>query len=137
MSASRRAFIDANVFLYLLSTDDQKADGAERLLRDEALDRVISTQTIGEFVHIARRKARLDFAAIRLHVDMFRDRCRVEQVTQGDQDAALAIAERLKFGWWDSQLVATAIRCGADVLLTEDLQHGQRVGALSLENPFR
>jgi predicted nucleic acid-binding protein len=38
---------------------------------------------------------------------------------------------------WDSQIVAAAERLGADVLYSEDLNHGQTYGAVRCENPFR
>ena len=137
MNARRRIFIDANVLLYLLSSVSAKADIAEKIIAAEDLSRLISTQTIGEFANIARKKADLHWAEIRLHIDTFRTRASVAQVTQDDQDMALAIADRYHYSWWDSQMIATAVRVGAEVLYTEDLKHGQRIGDLLIHDPFR
>jgi predicted nucleic acid-binding protein len=140
MSAERRLFIDANVLLYLLSHDSAKADAAEALLRSDDARRIISTQTIGEFVSVARKKAGLDWAVIGFHVETLRMLCAVEQVAHDDQTQALAIAERFQLSWWDSQMIATAIRCGAEALVSEDLQHGQVIAgnaqSIRIENPF-
>lgn len=58
------------------------------------------------------------------------------------EDAALleqgwAIQDRYRFSWWDSLIVAAAHVAGCRYLLTEDLQHEQRLlGGLVVLNPF-
>ena len=135
MSDKERVFVDANVLLYLLSDDARKAEIAETILKDDALDRIVSTQTLGEFINVARRKAKLGWPDISFYVETFRMQCSVELVTYDDQNNAMAIAERFQLSWWDSQMIATAIRSGADVLVTEDLQDGQSIG-VRVQNPF-
>ena len=39
--------------------------------------------------------------------------------------------------YWDALIIESALDAGAAVLLTEDLQHGQRFEALRVVNPFR
>jgi predicted nucleic acid-binding protein len=137
MSADTRAFIDTNVLVYLLSADERKADIAEALLTDERLERVISMQVVNEFVNTAHRKAALGWDEIRFQVATFREACAVTIPTQQEQDEAFEIAEGYGYGWYDSLIVAAALRSGASVLLSEDLQDGQRIGALRISNPFR
>ena len=50
---------------------------------------------------------------------------------------AMEIQQRLGFGFHDSLIVAAALEAGCQRLLSEDLQHGQRIGKLRVENPFR
>jgi predicted nucleic acid-binding protein len=51
---------------------------------------------------------------------------------------ALRIMERFGYGFFDSQIIAAALACGASVLYSEDLNHGQMVdGKLSIRSPFR
>lgn len=38
--------------------------------------------------------------------------------------------------FWDAMIVEAALLAGADILLTEDLQHGRRFGELTVRNPF-
>ena len=38
---------------------------------------------------------------------------------------------------WDALIVEAARAAGCARLLTEDLQHGRRFGAVRVENPFR
>ena len=43
---------------------------------------------------------------------------------------------RQGFSFYDSLIVAAALESGCSRLLTEDLQHGQRIDGLTIENPF-
>jgi predicted nucleic acid-binding protein len=49
---------------------------------------------------------------------------------------ALHLHSRYKLSWYDTLIVAAAIRSECQVLFTEDLQHGQKFGRLCVENPF-
>ena len=51
-------------------------------------------------------------------------------------ERALDVNRRYKSSWYDSLIVAAAIEAKCDVLYTEDLQHGQRFGGLTVVNPF-
>ena len=48
----------------------------------------------------------------------------------------LQLSERFGFSFYDSLVVAAALEAGCHRLLTEDLQNGQRVDTLTIENPF-
>jgi predicted nucleic acid-binding protein len=43
---------------------------------------------------------------------------------------------RYKYSIWDGLIVAAALDAGCKILYTEDLQHGQVVEGLRIENPF-
>jgi len=49
---------------------------------------------------------------------------------------AVARSRSMSFSFWDALIVEAALKGGADLLLTEDLQHGQEVEGLRVENPF-
>jgi predicted nucleic acid-binding protein len=46
------------------------------------------------------------------------------------------LSNRYGFSIWDGLIVAAAIEAKCSTLLTEDLQHGQVVDGLRIENPF-
>jgi predicted nucleic acid-binding protein len=49
----------------------------------------------------------------------------------------LASSLRLKFSYWDSLIVATALDSNSEKLFTEDMQHGLQVeDKLEIINPF-
>ena len=49
---------------------------------------------------------------------------------------ATRLATRHQLQWWDALILEAALRAQADVLVSEDGQHGQRFGKLTYENPF-
>ena len=49
---------------------------------------------------------------------------------------ALSIQRQTQFGFYDSLIVAAAIRSGAAILYSEDLQHGRTIGGTRIVNPF-
>lgn len=50
--------------------------------------------------------------------------------------AAFRLERRFALSFWDAMIAAAAIRSGAQILLTEDLQHGQSLDGVRIENPF-
>lgn len=49
---------------------------------------------------------------------------------------AWQIQDETGYQWWDALLLASAQLSGCDVFLSEDLQHGRRIGSLRILNPF-
>lgn len=49
---------------------------------------------------------------------------------------ALSFANDLKISFYDALIVAAAVLAECDILWTEDLQHGRRVGDLVIRNLF-
>jgi predicted nucleic acid-binding protein len=49
---------------------------------------------------------------------------------------ASEIGERNLLSFWDALIVASASRAGADRILSEDLNHGQVIEGMLVENPF-
>ena len=50
---------------------------------------------------------------------------------------ALHLKARWQLAFYDSLIVAAALEAGCKRLLTEDLQDGQRIEGLRIENPFK
>jgi predicted nucleic acid-binding protein len=51
--------------------------------------------------------------------------------------AAVSTADRHQLALWDALIVEAAVAGGCDRLLTEDLNHGQTIRGVQVENPFR
>jgi predicted nucleic acid-binding protein len=49
---------------------------------------------------------------------------------------AVRISKRYGFSIWDGAILACALEAGCGILYTEDLQHGQIIEGLRIENPF-
>ena len=137
-----KAFIDTNIFVY--SFDDQQPEKQERsrAIIQEALEfgtGMISTQVIQEFLNVATRK----FA-----VPMKLEDCRaylrrvLNPLCQVYPDLSLyetclAIMSETHYALYDSLILAAAVQGDCSILYSEDLQAGQTVRNLKIQNPFK
>lgn len=56
-----------------------------------------------------------------------------------DTDMVLGAVRRtgeMSISFWDALIVEAALKSGADRLFTEDMQHGQVIEGMRVENPF-
>ena len=125
-------FLDTNVLLYLLSKDAAKADRAEALL---ATGGIVSVQVLNEFVSVARKLA-MTIAEIREILSTMRAVCVVRSLDIETHELGLEMAERYGFSIYDGLIVAAAVRAGSAILYTEDLQPGQVIDQVTIQNPF-
>lgn len=51
--------------------------------------------------------------------------------------AAITNAATWQISYWDALVVEAARAAGAELLLTEDLQHGRTLGGVQIVDPFR
>lgn len=127
-------FFDTSVLLYLLSSDQEKADRVEELLARRG---VVSVQVLNEFAAVALRKHALSPAEIREFLGGLQEFCSPHALTLETHERGLEIVERLGFQLYDSMIVASALELGCRVLYSEDLQHGQVIEKrLKVVNPF-
>ena len=139
---SAECFIDTNVFIYHLDTSDtRKHQIAEGIVRAALTlgNGCISTQVVQECLNVALRKAQvaLTLQAARRYLDVVL--APLVQVTANESlyHRALDVQARWQFSFYDSLIVAGALTAGCKTLLSEDLQHGQRLDGLTVLNPFR
>ena len=133
MSAAKR-FFDTNLLLYLFSTSPDKADAVEELLAEGGS---ASVQVLNEFAAVARRKMKMSYAEISESLETLTSVLQVMPLTLDTHRRGLDIAVRYGFSVYDSMIVASALEAGCEQLLTEDLQHSQRIGeSLRIVNPF-
>lgn len=50
--------------------------------------------------------------------------------------AAMDVQMKYSYTFWDSLIIAAAIKSGASTLLTEDLNNGQVIESIMIKNPF-
>ena len=98
---------------------------------------VISVQVLQEFyVNITRKIPQpLPLADARGLVGVYRA-WRVEVTTAETVLRASEIQERNQLSFWDAMILATAVQGGAETLLSEDMNHGQMIEGVRVENPF-
>jgi predicted nucleic acid-binding protein len=61
----------------------------------------------------------------------------IHRPAHADLLKAAQLDRRYKLGWWDALILTSAIELGCAVLWTEDLSDGQRLGPITVRNPFR
>jgi predicted nucleic acid-binding protein len=139
---SGNSFLDTNVFLYAYDDrDPRKHSVAVDLIRQLTIsgDAVISYQVVQEFFNVALAKSpgRLSYPDAQVILqDVFRPLQIVPPSFTLVSDA-IRIQERYRLSWYDSLIVSAAQHAGCSVLYSEDLQHGQRFGAVLVQDPFR
>lgn len=139
---SAEAFIDTNVFVYHLDTTDKRKHAiAERIIRDGLAsgNACISFQVVQECLNTALRKAEvaLDTDAARSYLDTVLIPLLQVPASAALYHRALDVRTRWQFSFYDSLIVAAALAAGCSRLVSEDLQHGQRIDSLTVHNPFR
>ncbi len=135
-----RTFIDTNVLIYAHDVDaGRKHDIAKAVLRELWAERtgVLSTQVLQEFYVNATRKIRtpLPRLAARSVVSIYAPWC-VEGTTTADITSAFEIEDAATIGFWDALILAVAVRSGAGRVLSEDLNAGQTIAGITIQNPF-
>lgn len=132
------AFFDTNVLLYLYSrAEPAKQQRAKDLFREHAFagSVLISTQVVQEFYAAGSGKLKLPRRELTLAVHAFLELPLVT-VSAAHIRRALELEEQHGISFWDSLILAAAEAGGAEVLYTEDLNHGQRYGSVLVRNPF-
>ena len=134
-----RAFIDTNVFVYAEDSDDPgKQKAAQRVIKELASARsgVLSTQVLTEYVAAARRRLGLTLAECRQGVLLM---CQFDMVVISGEHVlgALDLAATYSLSHWDGLILKAASSAGCRRLITEDLQDGQTIDGVRIENPFR
>jgi len=133
-------FFDTNILVYLFDTSarDKRSRARELFERHGPLgEAVISTQVLQEFYVAVTRKLSRPLSG-EMALNVLRELSSLP-VVQVDTDLVLAAARRSigsRLSYWDGLIVESALRAGAETLLTEDMQHGQAIESLRIVNPF-
>ena len=133
-------FVDTDVLLYAISDareDAAKADRANEILAAGALG--VSAQVLQEFYVQATRATRpnpLSHQQAFGLVEAFA-RFPVQQVDARLVLSATGSAKRFRISYWDAAVLEAARALGCEVVVSEDLSHGQDYDGVRVENPFR
>jgi predicted nucleic acid-binding protein len=138
---SAECFIDTNLFIYQLeASDESKSATADRIICKgiETRNACISFQVVQECLNIILRKAEVSLSTdeAKQYLDhvlapLFRVPASLSLYRR-----ALDLQTRYRYGFYDSLVIAAALDSGCTRLYSEDLQDGQRIEGLTIENPF-
>jgi predicted nucleic acid-binding protein len=136
---SDKTFVDSDVLIYAFDVDagekHRKAFDVLESLWNRGLG-VLSTQVLQEFyVNVTRKIARpLPRKEARAAVEAYAIWC--VDTTPAEITSAFRIEDEAKIGFWDALILAAAIKAGAQRILSEDLNAGQKIAGVRVENPF-
>lgn len=130
-------FVDTNILIYAASRNPQDRTKKTRAMQILAAEFVLSAQVLQEFYVTAVRKGELRLSP-RIALDW------VERFAEHPCQAlddllireAIRLSQRYAISYYDAAIAAAAERLGAEILYTEDLNHGQRYGSVRVMNPF-
>jgi predicted nucleic acid-binding protein len=138
-SMSGKTFIDTNVLIYAHDIDaNAKHEIAKAVLRELWSERtgVLNMQVLQEFyIDVTQKIASpLSKELARLVVSSYAIWC--TETTPTEISAAFRIEDESRIGFWDAMLVSSAAKSGATRILSEDLNDGQWIAGILVENPF-
>lgn len=135
-----KIFLDTNVLVYAHDVSaGPKHHKAKEILLDlwEKGNGIVSTQVLQEFYVVVTRKIPRPLSPGRAREIV--ESLLYWDVVVNDGEAvleAIDVSERHKLSFWDGLVVQAAMRGGAEVLLSEDLNPGQVINGVKVENPF-
>jgi predicted nucleic acid-binding protein len=134
-------FLDSNVLIYSFDARAPAKKAVAQALVEKALAEgvgIVSFQVVQEFFNVATQRFPEPMSAV--EATLYLDRvlmplCRVFPSAELYR-STLALAERWRYSFFDSLILAAAQAGGCQTLYTEDLQHGQDIEGLRIVNPF-
>ena len=134
-----KVFLDTNIIVYSLDqSNPTKQDRCRKIIRGLTSDNlgVISTQVLQEFYVASTSKLGADPLLIK---DIIRSLEKFETVIITPELIKEAIdcsiINRLSF--WDALIIVSAELSKCKFLCTEDLNHGQIIRGVQIQNPFK
>lgn len=135
-----RTFLDSNILVY--SVDESPGEKAKHelavgLLSGQADDLVVSTQVLQEFYVVTTRKLKVPLSEERA-ARAVRGIAKLDVI---DVDVLLVLAavdtsRRARISLRDALIIEAASRAGCERVLSEDLNAGQAIQGVRIENPF-
>ena len=138
---SGKSFLDSNIFIYAYDDrDPHKQSIAIELIRSVGFsgEGAISYQVMQEFFNLTLVKSSQKMSpadAQKVLAIYFRPFFTISPSLILLSEA-IRIQERYRLSWYDSLIVAAAQQANCDTLYSEDLQHAQQFGAVTVRNPF-
>ena len=133
-----KVFLDTNILVYSVDGNEPaKRDRARSLIRDlcDESRAALSTQVLQEFYVVATTKLTIPSAAARVMLQAFAQ-FEVVIIDPALIHEAANFSHLHQLSFWDALIVASAARANCGSLWTEDLNAGQSIGGVRVENPL-
>jgi predicted nucleic acid-binding protein len=134
-----RLFVDTNVLIYALDPSDPlkrqvSADLLRQTIKSHTL--TLSPQSLNECYRVLSDRRRL------MPVDQARAYVKtlapwaIAPLDAATTERAWAVQDTAKLSWWDSLMVAAALRADCRLFISEDLNDGQVIDGMRIASPF-
>lgn len=138
---SVEAFVDTNVLIYAASGAAEYPDKHKRawdIIGDG--NYAISAQVLAEFYVNAVKQSKDRKPMPVSEAAAWVENLSVLPVVPVDHHIvklAVAYSQQFQISYWDAALIAASERLNIPVLYSEDLNHGQKYGSVTVINPFK
>jgi len=133
-------FVDTNILVYARDSSEkekqpQAAKWLEFLWKNE--NGKISTQVMNEYYvtvtqklkpGLSKQQARADLRSLAVWQPL--------EISTTLIEASWDVQDQYGYSWWDSLVITSAQFLDCAYLISEDMQHKQRLGELTIVNPF-
>ena len=139
-SMSEKLFFDTNILFYSFdSSEANKQSIAQELLAHSISNDQgwISVQVLGEFFHATVIRQKLMSAQDAEKAVLSLSALNVMDIDGPLVRSAISLHRKFETSYWDSLILASAKRCRASKLISEDFNHDQDYDGVMVVNPFR
>jgi predicted nucleic acid-binding protein len=134
----QRVFIDTNILIYYFSKDPVKFSLAEKLLSNNRLRYITSTQVLSEFLSVILRKHITDISQAKQYLTEIISLFEIIPFDIRDMENALDIKDKYKLSYYDSIIATNALTSDCTILYSEDMHHNLKIEKkLKVVNPFK
>jgi len=138
---SAKTFLDSNILVYAYDTHDAMKQKTAVGLIKKAIEEesgILSAQVLGEFFVVVTQKIPnpLSIADAETIIDIL-SALPVAEIDLSLVRRAIDTQKACRISYWDSLIVAAAEREGCSVILSEDLNDGQKYNGVRVQNPFK
>jgi predicted nucleic acid-binding protein len=135
-----KTFIDTNVLIYAHDLDAREKHAvAKETVAELWANRTgfLSTQVLQEFYYNVTRKLSKPLSKNNARAVVERYAIWCIETTPAEIGVAFRIEDEARIGFWDALICAAALKIGADRILSEDLNPGQKIAGIRVVNPFK
>lgn len=134
-----RLFVDTNILIYALDPAEPRkravsADLLRRTISSHTL--TLSPQSLNECYRVLTQRRRLmPVDAARAFVRLIAPWA-IAPLDAATTERAWAVQDAASLSWWDSLMVAAALRAECRLFVSEDMQDGVEIEGMRIANPF-
>ena len=131
-----KTFVDTNILIYAFTSDEPDKQKIVLKYLDNCQP-VLSTQVIKEFSNVMLKKGNVGHKRVKETIGEITDIASVVNEELGFIFNSFDIHERYRYSFYDSLIIAAALKSQCQILLSEDMQDQQIIdNRLRIVNPF-